>query len=274
MKYARIFSAGLLAAGPSFAQQSVFIVDDDGGPGVHFTSLQEALDAAAPGDRIEVNDGTYAPSSASLGVTVMAAGNDVVLAGLIVVGLPAGEIFVLTDPSRIGAPAPMQILDCEGTVILDGIGRMDRLGIERSADVRISGMAERGHVTISDSFVQLTSCSLGTTIATRSEVVISDSLCVGIVGERDAGKRNLVSAILDSSQATRRAHLRPDDADSFRRANRAIEFRDAGSPLTAGAVARRAAKGPLDLACRREPRSGLGAREPTTLAVLPLDRMI
>ena len=39
--------------------QQVLVVDDDGGVGVDFTELQEAVDAASAGDVILVRSGTY-----------------------------------------------------------------------------------------------------------------------------------------------------------------------------------------------------------------------
>ncbi|MFQ5654464.1 MAG: hypothetical protein ACE5GW_07010, partial [Planctomycetota bacterium] len=47
-----------LASAPT-AQGIVWIVDDDGGPGVDFTEIQPAVDAAADGDTIVVRSGFY-----------------------------------------------------------------------------------------------------------------------------------------------------------------------------------------------------------------------
>ncbi|HEX5011641.1 MAG TPA: hypothetical protein VFY71_14705, partial [Planctomycetota bacterium] len=51
--------AGVLAATPAAAQGALWIVDDDGGPGVDATDIQAAIDAAADGDVILVRSGVY-----------------------------------------------------------------------------------------------------------------------------------------------------------------------------------------------------------------------
>jgi hypothetical protein len=48
-----------LAWSPALAQGKVWVVDDFGGPGVDFTALQPAVDAAAEGDTIRILPGTY-----------------------------------------------------------------------------------------------------------------------------------------------------------------------------------------------------------------------
>ncbi len=53
------FAPLLLLVPLASAQVGVQVVDDDGGPGVDFTVLQDAVDAAAPGDVILVRDGSY-----------------------------------------------------------------------------------------------------------------------------------------------------------------------------------------------------------------------
>jgi len=54
-----IWIAALLAAVSAPASAKTWIVDDDGGPGVDFTEIQPAIDAAASGDLILVRDGDY-----------------------------------------------------------------------------------------------------------------------------------------------------------------------------------------------------------------------
>ena len=88
----------LLASG-SPAQGAIWVVDDDGGPGVDFTDIQPAVDAAAPGDGVLVKDGVYLPFTiAGKGLSVVADEADDALvegpAGAIttrVIGVPAGQ---------------------------------------------------------------------------------------------------------------------------------------------------------------------------------------
>ena len=54
-----ILLLGFLFLAPPLASSKTWIVDDDGGPGVDFTDIQPAIDAAAPGDLIVVRNGDY-----------------------------------------------------------------------------------------------------------------------------------------------------------------------------------------------------------------------
>ena len=56
-----VFVSTILGAKAAHAQGNVWVVDDDGGPGVDFMQIQTAVDAAASGDRIVVRAGQYAP---------------------------------------------------------------------------------------------------------------------------------------------------------------------------------------------------------------------
>lgn len=49
----------LMAAGPAFAADYVWIVDDSGGPGVDFTNIPDAVDAAGDGDVLLIQAGYY-----------------------------------------------------------------------------------------------------------------------------------------------------------------------------------------------------------------------
>jgi len=119
MKLSRSLSFALacgLLAGAAGAQ-ATWIVDDDGGPGVHFTNIQFAIDAASAGDVIRVFPGSYT------GFTLRKA--------LVIVGQP-GETVSVHGQARvrdIDAPykAVLSLLsaytweldDCSGAVLLD-----------------------------------------------------------------------------------------------------------------------------------------------------------
>ena len=103
-----VFLSGLapcvLALSPS-SQGSVFVVDDDAGPGVDFGSIQAAVDAAGPGDVVLVREGAYLPFTvAGKGLTVVGDdGASVVIEGpmgvvaTVVSAIPAGQQAVLRN---------------------------------------------------------------------------------------------------------------------------------------------------------------------------------
>ena len=52
-------AAPALLALPTLAADQVLVVDDDGGAGVDFTHLQDAIEAAGEGDLVLIRDGHY-----------------------------------------------------------------------------------------------------------------------------------------------------------------------------------------------------------------------
>ena len=168
----------LLALGVSLASTSGFLcgqtvwhVDRAGGPLVHFTDLPLAVAAAQPGDSIVCYTTGPAPQgwrgytaptidkpirligfNTWLFPPVPGATTRVFVNGVIrVTGIAAGQICtianILGDVDGLGGGAPQgyEVLDCAGTVVLDGIyfsnyGYANQVfRIERSARVLIQG---------------------------------------------------------------------------------------------------------------------------------------
>lgn len=125
----------LLLALPTPAQQSVIVVDDTPGPGVDFTQLQDAIDAAQADDVILVRAGIYGqplsfgfpvPFVVSNPVSIVAEEGAVVslTSPLKVVVIGAGESVVLRGldldfhtPGSFGEYAcALEVVNCQGVV--------------------------------------------------------------------------------------------------------------------------------------------------------------
>lgn len=114
------------------AAQSVRVVDDDGGPGVDHTSLQDAVDAAAEGEILLVKGGTYGPlllGDKSLVITAEL-GESVVVGQTLLSNLSAPKRVTLTGltihanfggTGLVLSNSPGQVLVTECTVVGQGI---------------------------------------------------------------------------------------------------------------------------------------------------------
>jgi hypothetical protein len=136
----RTFAAAALLAVPSFAD--VYIVDDDGGPGVDFTDLPAATASAAPGDVLLVQPGNYSGFSTANGIAVLGQGDGVhVTSPTFIVGVPAGQVLRLADLDM----TTLDFSGCSGVVVLDGVtalgngGSTQALFVGDCADVRVIG---------------------------------------------------------------------------------------------------------------------------------------
>jgi len=127
----------LLVLTPAALGGQIWIVDDDGGAGVQFTDLPPAIAAAAPGDTLLVQDGSYSSFSLSKPLTIVGYGT--VVTSLtpdpsLVTGIPSQQTAVVDN---VGMNA-VQISGCSGTVVLRACtGR--ELSVLLSADVRLHG---------------------------------------------------------------------------------------------------------------------------------------
>lgn len=114
--------AGLLislSASPALAGQTWWI-DDSGGPGIDFTEIQPAIDAAGGGDLLVVHPGTYAGFTLSKNVTILgfeASDTSVVNGPVTISGLPGPTRAVLTG-LRLNS---LNLSSNNGPVILDSL---------------------------------------------------------------------------------------------------------------------------------------------------------
>lgn len=112
------------------AAQSTWVVDSAGGPGVNFTTIQEAVDAAADGDLVVVRGSptAYAPAIVMKGLRIVGqpkAGLRPILApggyGFFVQYLQANRPCTLAGFDAVPG-AKLAVLSCAAPVVLDSIG--------------------------------------------------------------------------------------------------------------------------------------------------------
>jgi hypothetical protein len=172
-----VLVAAVVAA--SGFSQTTYTVDDDGGVGIDFTTIDAAVAAAQPGDRIVVHGGTYGAFTLSKGVSVLALGQPRLTGSIAIQALPAGQTAILAG-FRIELPyyaSPLRIANCTGTVIVDactlrGTGDSNTLAqVASSIDVRFhrtrilpnassSYSSARTGLSVSGSRVELSSCEV------------------------------------------------------------------------------------------------------------------
>jgi hypothetical protein len=131
---------GALALSSAIANADTWYVDDDGGPGVHFTSIQAAILAAADGDVIRVAPGNYGPILLNQGKSLSILGspgaktsapspNGIYL-------LPAGKTLLLSQLEISG----LNLMNNQGTIVLHDLLLPSISGgatFNLSADVRL-----------------------------------------------------------------------------------------------------------------------------------------
>lgn len=144
--------------------QTVWVVDSAPGPGVHFTDVQSAVDVAGPLDRVDVRPGSYSTVTIDKPLTLMGtAASGVTMVALRIENLQAQEQLVLAD---FEVSTAMDIDNCSGTVICDGLKTLSTVRVADSTDVRLQSMEMRkrtvGQIILqtSDSFVQIVSSSI------------------------------------------------------------------------------------------------------------------
>lgn len=124
----------IAAAAVAPAQGRTWIVDQNGGPGTHFTDLPPAVAAAADGDTLVIRSGTYSPFATGKALTLLGQGGVVVRdqlqfppAVVAVSGLPQDRSFVLKN-LRIEVLATSTILS-----LVNNAGRVHLEDVEAIA---------------------------------------------------------------------------------------------------------------------------------------------
>lgn len=192
----------------TLSAQRTWIVDASGGPGVDFTDIQPAVNAATDGDVILVRAGAYtAVQIAGKGLSVLGA-QDVRAADLRITGVAAAQRVVVADLAVQGPGTifvPTGVRDCPGAVLLERVhfqASLVRPVMMNAADLRLSECEFRlglwltgSQVTLTDSHLSYDQFVLGappTLGIDHSTVVISRS---DIFGQSELNRAAATSAI-------------------------------------------------------------------------------
>lgn len=152
----RLFAC-LLFASPAVA--STWIVDDDGGPGVDFTTIAAAVAVSGPGDVILVRPGSYGGFALGAGVQVLGAAGVQVTENVTITNVGPGPRAVLASLALRG----VSVSQCAAAVLLEdldvaattadvlALGGQSAIVVRTSGDVRlraVTAMApgNTGHV--------------------------------------------------------------------------------------------------------------------------------
>lgn len=101
-----------IAIGMAVQAPTTWVVDDDGGPGVDFTSLQVAIDTAAPGDLILVRPGVYGNFDLAKALTILGEEGARTTTGVI------HDVQAMTAVAELEY-RNLTVRDCAATVVLD-----------------------------------------------------------------------------------------------------------------------------------------------------------
>ncbi|MFT5052213.1 MAG: hypothetical protein ACI8QZ_003645 [Chlamydiales bacterium] len=159
-----------LGAAPAFAD--VFVVDDDGGPGVDFTDIAAAIEAAADGDVLRVRAGQYGNFFVNgKGLTLVGEEGAILGGDCIISDLSSDQLFSISAMEDLS----IWFDDCEGTVVLDQVTMAATccsasLIASGCADLRLQRSILQGAAQgineivpgfeINDSLVQISGCTI------------------------------------------------------------------------------------------------------------------
>jgi hypothetical protein len=163
---ALLFSASHPSAGDLF-------VDDDGGPGVDYTDIQPAIDAAFAGDVIHVAIGQYSGFTLTKPLTIAGDKSDVpfskVSGPVLVDAIPAGATARLID---LWFDAGVELLDSAGTLLgenvtVNALPGAIGLTVEDCDDVRVYRSSISGYSAVTQAAAILVRSSRVELVQTR-----------------------------------------------------------------------------------------------------------
>ncbi|MEZ5977342.1 MAG: hypothetical protein R3F34_03895 [Planctomycetota bacterium] len=119
-----VFVVALLApSAAALGVGDVWVVDDGGGPGVDFTQIAAAIQAAAPGDLVLVEPGTYGGfimNGKPVSIVAEVEGTVVCQGGVSVRSMPAGSSVSIRGLRTVGALEDgIQVKSCQGRVWIE-----------------------------------------------------------------------------------------------------------------------------------------------------------
>lgn len=180
--------------------QTVFVVDDAPGPGVDFTDLQAAVDAAGPSDLIDVRSGLYGNVTIDKQVTILGEADGLLpgveprtlIGELTIQNVGAAEQVLITDLEVLRFSAELRVQNCGGIVLLENV-RARIMNAVNAADLRMQHCdIERSGARVTNSTLQATSCEFkswvnisraGLEVAGTSRAYVAHSLVQGARGE-------------------------------------------------------------------------------------------
>lgn len=166
------FASIVVALATSVVRANTYVVAVGPGPGVDFTTIQAAIDAAAPNDTLLVQPGQYTSFSLTKPLRILGQppGTLLVTGPSSISNLGAGQTAVIADLefSDVAFPA-LRISSCAGVVACDEIRATRGLHVQSSSDVRLRAFAS-------------SSSPQHALLVETSRVELADSVLVGTAG--------------------------------------------------------------------------------------------
>ena len=167
----------LFAFAPA-ARASIYLVDDDGGPGVTFTTLSAAMSAVSSGDVLIVRPGRYDGFVVDRGVSVLGDAGAIVTGGILVTGVVADDRVTLSNLMTHW----IAVEHCVGSVLLEELTLrpLDFVGASHAAGLDVLDCAD-----VRARRVDVDQLPLGTNPGARVEAArleLTDSRLVGARG--------------------------------------------------------------------------------------------